>query len=204
MKTKVNQFRTPAKSFSGSGAPAEDPARSPSGSIVYPKRAKESFQQKLINNPGQGERELRQEAKRRGLGFKSSPPVCGYYPDLVFRWCKLIIEVDGGYHWSKEQRVKDAAKDKLLKKKGWKVIRVWASDAKARPSEVFEGAFVQAFGVGHDKFDRPRFLEKPRISKPKPTKPDFRLMKPVKLREKKKLREISVQQGRSTRTIEVR
>ncbi len=41
---------------------------------------------------------------------------------------RLVIEVDGGYHETMEQLVKDARRDESLKKAGYRVLRVTNSD----------------------------------------------------------------------------
>lgn len=47
-----------------------------------------------------------------------------YYADLCLKSLKTIIEVDGGYHDTEEQRIKDAKRDEAFKSIGYTTIRV--------------------------------------------------------------------------------
>lgn len=47
-----------------------------------------------------------------------------YYADLCIKSLKTIIEVDGGYHNTEEQRQKDAKRDEAFKSIGYTTIRV--------------------------------------------------------------------------------
>lgn len=58
---------------------------------------------------------------------------------------KLCIEVDGGYHFSDEQRVKDFRKDKYLKEyRGFKVLRISNEAANAINSESLKILILKA------------------------------------------------------------
>lgn len=46
-----------------------------------------------------------------------------YYADLCIKSLKLIIEVDGGYHNTEEQKKKDSERDKAFTSIGYKTIR---------------------------------------------------------------------------------
>lgn len=118
------------------------------GPPVSNKRERSKY---LADNPGRGERELRAAATTLGLTFECSPPIDRWFPDLVFRGAKLIVEVDGAYHFDPAQVAKDTAKDRTLRRAGWRVVRVWAVDAKRSPMDVLLGAFTQAFGLGEEE-----------------------------------------------------
>lgn len=47
-----------------------------------------------------------------------------YFADMSIKSKKLIIEVDGGYHDIKEQKKKDAIRDKAFESIGYKTIRI--------------------------------------------------------------------------------
>jgi very-short-patch-repair endonuclease len=115
------------------------------------KRSKQETARHLANHPGRGEPELRRAATELGLAWEASPPIDRWYPDLVFRPVKLIIEVDGAVHFQALQIYKDKRKDEALRNKGWTVVRVWAGDARKRPREVLLGAFTRAFGLGNEE-----------------------------------------------------
>lgn len=47
-----------------------------------------------------------------------------YFIDFAFVDLKIAIEIDGSQHLEEERKKRDEKKDKLLQKKGWKVIRI--------------------------------------------------------------------------------
>jgi very-short-patch-repair endonuclease len=47
----------------------------------------------------------------------------GYYPDLRIAGTKVLIEIDGGYHSSRNQKTKDAKRTKILESYGFIVLR---------------------------------------------------------------------------------
>lgn len=114
-------------------------------------KTKEETAKYLAAHPGRGERPLRRVADQLGLTYETSPPILRWFPDLVFRGAKLIIEVDGGYHFKPQQIAKDRNKDQALRAAGWKVVRVWAGDAEKRPLDILWGAFTTAFGLGAEE-----------------------------------------------------
>lgn len=46
-----------------------------------------------------------------------------YIVDFLFRKSKVIVELDGGYHFTEEQQKEDAIRSEWLKAQGYKVIR---------------------------------------------------------------------------------
>jgi very-short-patch-repair endonuclease len=55
-----------------------------------------------------------------------------YYADLCIKSLKTIIEVDGGYHNTEEQRLKDAKRDEAFKSIGYTTIRVTNEQALSK------------------------------------------------------------------------
>ena len=51
---------------------------------------------------------------------------------------KLVIELDGGQHYTEETRIKDAKRDKYLQKLGIKVLRISDSDVFKNNNAVLE------------------------------------------------------------------
>lgn len=58
-----------------------------------------------------------------GYRFRRQHPISQYIADFYCHPLKLIIEVDGGYHSSKEQQSLDLARTEDLKSLGLRVIR---------------------------------------------------------------------------------
>ena len=46
-----------------------------------------------------------------------------YIVDFLFRKSKIIVEIDGGYHFTEEQQKEDETRTEWLESKGYKVIR---------------------------------------------------------------------------------
>ena len=46
-----------------------------------------------------------------------------YIVDYLFRKSKVIVEIDGGYHFTEEQQKEDALRTEWLEGQGYKVIR---------------------------------------------------------------------------------
>ena len=46
-----------------------------------------------------------------------------YIVDFLFRKSKVIVEIDGGYHFTEEQQREDASRQDWLEHQGYKVLR---------------------------------------------------------------------------------
>jgi very-short-patch-repair endonuclease len=58
-----------------------------------------------------------------GVGFRRQTPVGPYIVDFLSHAAKLAIEIDGGQHFDHKQRLRDSARDRFLRKKGFRVLR---------------------------------------------------------------------------------
>jgi very-short-patch-repair endonuclease len=68
----------------------------------------------------------------RGWRFRRQAPEAGYFLDFVCRDAMLIVECDGAHHGAEEaQRAHDAARDAVLRKRGFSVLRFWNSEIDA-------------------------------------------------------------------------
>ena len=63
-----------------------------------------------------------------GLKFKRQQPIGNYIVDFICLDKRLIIELDGGQHNEKENKIKDNNRTKYLENLGYKVIRFWNND----------------------------------------------------------------------------
>jgi len=61
--------------------------------------------------------------KIKGCKFRRQHPIEGYIPDFVCLEKKLVVEVDGGYHDTEEQKKIDGIKEKVLNKNNFRLIR---------------------------------------------------------------------------------
>ena len=62
--------------------------------------------------------------KTGGSGWRRQHIIDRFIVDFVHLGGKLAVEVDGGYHFTKEQQVLDQDRDEALSELGWKVVRV--------------------------------------------------------------------------------
>ena len=53
-----------------------------------------------------------------------------YFADLYIPELNLIFEIDGGYHYSKNQKRKDTNRSAGIWKLGYHVVRLWNRDAR--------------------------------------------------------------------------
>lgn len=60
---------------------------------------------------------------KMGVHFRRQHPVYGYIPDFVCLSEKIIIEVDGAYHFESDQTEKDEERTSYLNKEGFVVLR---------------------------------------------------------------------------------
>jgi len=77
------------------------------------------------NNLTEAESAFWQMAKGSGLGEKCRRQyiIGQYIVDFFFRKSMLIVELDGGYHFTDEQQKEDAIRQDWLEHMGYKVIR---------------------------------------------------------------------------------
>ena len=71
-----------------------------------------------------------------GVAFRRQVVLHGCIVDFVALNPKLVVEVDGAYHSTPEQRRADARRDRRLAKVGYRVLRVAAAEVLARPEQV--------------------------------------------------------------------
>jgi leucyl-tRNA synthetase len=69
-----------------------------------------------------------------GVKFRRQHPIDAYIADFISLQNRLIIEVDGGYHETEEQKLYDENRTKILKEIGFDVVRF-------SNNEVLENAF---------------------------------------------------------------
>ena len=93
--------------------------------LSYNKDLKESSK-KLRKNMTNAERLLWSKLKGkqlRGLQFNRQKPIGNYIVDFYCLKAKLVIEIDGGQHYSRDGKQKDKARDEYMAQHGLKVLR---------------------------------------------------------------------------------
>ena len=74
--------------------------------------------------------------KTGGSGWRRQHIIDRFIVDFVHLGGKLAVEVDGGYHFTKEQQVLDQDRDEALIALGWKVVRLTNEEVLNNPDEI--------------------------------------------------------------------
>jgi very-short-patch-repair endonuclease len=73
-----------------------------------------------------------------GVGFRRQVPVENYVADFVCHAAKLVIEIDGGQHFSPEGEEADAKRSAVIEAKGFQVLRFNNHDVMTNRAGVLE------------------------------------------------------------------
>ena len=73
-----------------------------------------------------------------GASFRRQVPIENYIADFVCHAALLVIELDGGQHFSDEAERKDAGRSAVIKAKGFKVLRFSNHDVMTNRDGVLE------------------------------------------------------------------
>lgn len=94
----------------------------------------------MRKNPTEAESVLWQflSGDKMGAHFRRQHPVFGYIPDFICISHRLIIEVDGGYHFEGEQPEKDEERTLQLKQAGYVVLRFTNEEVLCNTDVVLE------------------------------------------------------------------
>ena len=96
---------------------------------------------KLRRNSTDAERvlwlELR-DHRLNGAGFRRQVPIGNYVADFVCHAVKLVIELDGGQHFSAEGEKSDASRTAVIEAKGLRVLRFSNHDVMTNRAGVIE------------------------------------------------------------------
>jgi very-short-patch-repair endonuclease len=72
--------------------------------------------------------------KRLGAAFKQQVPLDRYIVDFLAPAVKLVVEVDGGVH--SLRRTRDARRDRVLQRLGYRVLRIDAELVRCNLAEA--------------------------------------------------------------------
>jgi very-short-patch-repair endonuclease len=73
-----------------------------------------------------------------GAGFRRQVPIGNYIADFVCHGAKLVIELDGGQHYSDQGEQADAARSAAIEAEGFKVLRFSNYDVMTNRAGVLE------------------------------------------------------------------
>ncbi len=81
--------------------------------------------------------ELR-DHRLNGAGFRRQVPIESYIADFMCHAARLVIELDGGQHFSDRSEQADAARTAAIEAKGFQVLRFNNSDVMTNRAGVLE------------------------------------------------------------------
>jgi very-short-patch-repair endonuclease len=81
--------------------------------------------------------ELR-DHRLNGIGFRRQVPIKNYIVDFACHAAKLVVELDGGQHFSDEGERADAARSAVIELRGFKVLRFSNLDVMTNRAGVLE------------------------------------------------------------------
>src|SRR5258707_15705897 len=81
--------------------------------------------------------ELR-DHRLNGAGFRRQVPIVNYIADFICHAAKLVIELDGGQHFSDRGEQADAARSAAIETKGFQVLRFGNHDVMTNRAGVLE------------------------------------------------------------------
>jgi len=106
----------------------------------------------------------------QGAGFRRQVPIEPYIADFVCHAAKLIIELDGGQHFSDDGERADARRSAAIEAKGFKVLRFSNYDVMTNRAGVLE-AIAAAVAERAPTLTLPRKRgreQNPRLGEPQP------------------------------------
>jgi very-short-patch-repair endonuclease len=81
--------------------------------------------------------ELR-DHRLNGASFRRQVPIANYIADFVCHAAKLVIELDGGQHFSDGQETADAKRSAIIETRGFRVLRFSNHDVMTNRAGVLE------------------------------------------------------------------
>jgi very-short-patch-repair endonuclease len=117
--------------------------------LAYNKNLK-TFSRKLRNNSTLGEVLLWKQLRAGSMGgytFNRQKPLNNYIVDFYCKPLNLVIEVDGGYHYEEEQKIKDNERQKILEAMKLNFLRFHDDEVKRDMNAVLQTIrqYVDAF-----------------------------------------------------------
>jgi very-short-patch-repair endonuclease len=73
-----------------------------------------------------------------GAGFRRQVPIQNYIADFICHAAKLVVELDGGQHFSDQAELADAARSAVIEAKGFRVLRFSNHDVMTNRAGVLE------------------------------------------------------------------
>ena len=81
--------------------------------------------------------ELR-DNRLNGIGFRRQVPIKNYIADFACHSAKLVVELDGGQHFSGQSEAADAARTAVIEARGFRVLRFGNHEMMTNRAGVLE------------------------------------------------------------------
>ena len=94
--------------------------------------------------------------KIKNLKFRRQHPISIYIADFYCHQLKLVIEIDGEYHWSKEQIIKDKERTDILNFNGLEIIRFTNNEVLNNINWVMEKIIKKIDEIENSNFPNPK------------------------------------------------
>jgi ring-1,2-phenylacetyl-CoA epoxidase subunit PaaD len=85
------------------------------------------------------------ELKQAGFKFRQQVPIDPYIVDFACFSKRLVVEVDGGTHSTDEEIARDRRRERHLRDRGFRVLRVWNAEVRENIDGVMD-TIVDALG----------------------------------------------------------
>jgi very-short-patch-repair endonuclease len=95
----------------------------------------------LRRNATETERRLWRQLKmlkNEGRHFRRQVPIGGYIADFACHGCGLVIELDGGRHAERPNRIMDQQRTPEINRNGYRVMRFWNADIQGNIEGTME------------------------------------------------------------------
>ena len=76
------------------------------------------------------------KSRKTGYSFSRQKPILNYIADFFCKELQLVLEIDGGSHFSVEAQERDKERDRQMHVLGLNVIRVSNKDVRSSPNNV--------------------------------------------------------------------
>jgi very-short-patch-repair endonuclease len=100
-----------------------------------------------------------------GSGFRRQVPIASYIADFVCHAARLVIELDGGQHFSDDQEVADNRRSAIIEAEGFRVLRFSNHDVMTNRAGVLE-TIASAIQASAPTLTLPRKRERGRAKPP--------------------------------------
>lgn len=98
------------------------------------------YAERMRNNPTKAEKLTYEMLADTGLPFQTQVPIRAnghsYILDFLL-WDKIVLEVDGKYHNTEEQKKRDNQREEILKKCGFQIVRLTNDEIKSIKTKYY-------------------------------------------------------------------